>query len=231
MPFPSDPPREPATGIPEADELFQNANPNPERVGCPPREVIEELARHERAIDDPWFDHLAQCSPCYEEFQVLRAETEDRSFGRRMWIAAAAVALIAFFGWWLFRWTRTVEPERREARDDVPRQVVVATLDLRVYSPLRGEGPVPGQVALRVPRETSRLRVLLPVGAEPGRYDVEFRGGDGRALASAAGRASIVDFVTTLEADVDLGSLASGNYRLAMRHEQESWREYAVMLE
>lgn len=231
MPFPSDPPRKPATGIPEADELFRNANPNPERVGCPPREVLEELARHERAIDDPWFDHLAQCSPCYEEFQALRAEAGKLAFGRRMWMAAAVVALIAFFGWWLFRWTRTVEPERREARDDAPRQAVLATLELRGYSPLRGEGPVSGQVALRIPRETSRLRVLLPVGAEPGRYEVEFRGGNGRALVSATGDASIVDFVTTLEADLDLDALAAGSYRLALRHEQESWREYAVMLE
>lgn len=231
MPFPSDPPRRPAAGIPEADELFRNANPNPERVGCPPREVLEELARHDRAIDDPWFDHLAQCSPCYEEFQALRAEAEKRAFGRRMWIAAAAVVLIAFCGWWLFRWTRTVEPERREARDDTPRQVVVATVDLRGYSPLRGEGPVPGQVALRIPRETSRMRVLLPVGADPGNYEVEFRAGDGRTLVSTTGDASIVDFVTTLEADVDLGALAEGSYRLALRHEQESWREYAVTLE
>ena len=231
MPFPSDPPRKPATGIPEADELFRNANPNPERVGCPPREVLEELARHERTIDDPWFDHLAQCSPCYAEFQALRVEAEKRTFGRRMWIAAAAVALIAFCGWWLFRWTRAVEPERQEARDDVPPQAVVATLDLRGYSPLRGEGPVPGQKALRIPRETSRLRVLLPVGAEPGRYDVELRAGDGRPLVNVPGDASIVDFVTTLEADVDLAAVAAGSYRLALRHKQESWREYGVIVE
>lgn len=231
MPFPSDPPRKPATGIPEADELFRNANPNPERVGCPPREVLAVLARHERAIDDPWFDHLAQCSPCYEEFQALRVEAEKRAIGRRMWIAAAAVALITFCGWWLLRWTRTVEPERREARDDAPPQAVVATLDLRGYSPLRGEGPVPGQVALRIPLETSRLRVLLPVGAEPGSYEIEFRAENGQAVVSAAGEASIVDFVTTLEADVDLGALAGGSYRLALRHEQESWREYAVIVE
>lgn len=231
MPFPSDPPRKPATGIPEADELFRNANPNPKRVGCPPREVLEELARHDRAIDDPWFDHLAQCSPCYEEFQALRAEAEKRAFGRRMWMAAAAVALIAFCGWWLFRWTRTVEPERREARDDASRQAVVATLDLRGYSPLRGERPVPGQVALRIPRSASRLRVLLPVGAEPGGYDVELRAGDGRTLVSTTGDASIVDFMTTLEADVDLSGLAAESHRMALRHEQESWREYAVIVE
>ncbi len=231
MPFPSDPPRKPATGIPEADELFRNANPNPERVGCPPREVLEELTRHERTIDDPWFDHLAQCSPCYEEFQALHVEAEKRAFGRRMWIAAAAVALIAFCGWWLFRLTRTVEPERREARDDAPREVMMATLDLRGYSPLRGEGPIPGQVALLIPSETGRLRVLLPVGAEPGRYDVEFRAGDGRTLVSTTGDASILDFVTTLDADVDLAVLAAGSYRLALRHEQESWREYAVIIE
>lgn len=231
MPFPSDPPRKPASGIPEADELFRNANPNPERVGCPPREVLEELALHDRAIDDPWFDHLAQCSPCYDEFQALRAEAERRVFARRMWIAAATVALIAFCGWWLFRWTRTVEPERREARDDAPLQVVEATLDLRGYSPLRGEGQVPGQVALRIPRGTKRLRVLLPVGAEPGAYEIELRAGDGRAPVNATGEASIVDFVTTLDADVDLGTLAAGSYRLALRHEQESWREYAVVVE
>lgn len=231
MPLPFDKPRNPAGGYREADELFRNANPNPDRRGCPPREVLGELARHERPIGDPWFDHLGECSECYREFQELRARTVTETYGRRWWIAAAAVALVALCGWLLFRWTRSGEPERQEAGVPEPWETVVATLDLQRSSPLRGEGPPPTGGEVRIPRASSQLRILLPVGAEPGPYLVEIRGSGGTVLGRATGEAAIENFVTTLVAGVDLSQVTAGSYRLAIRHAEESWREYAVRIE
>ncbi len=231
MPFPSDPPRKPVSSIPEADELFRNASPNPDRLGCPPREVLEELARHERPINDSWLDHLAECSPCYQEFQTIRAQLEKRTFGRRLWIAAAAIAFVTLCGLWLFRWTRVGVPERREARAPGTGEVVVATLDLRRTSPLRGEGALPSEGVPVIPKGRTHLRILLPVGAEPGSYLVEIRGDGGTVMASASGEAMIVDFVTTLVVDVDTAGVEAGSHRLAIRHEEESWREYSVRVE
>jgi hypothetical protein len=73
----------------EIDEVFAGANPNPERIGCPSREVLVALARRERPIDDPAYDHLSECSPCYREVRGMqqaageRREGPDRVRGRR----------------------------------------------------------------------------------------------------------------------------------------------------
>lgn len=56
----------------EFDELFAHGNPNPGRIGCPSREVLEALARRERPIEDPAYEHVANCSPCFREFRALQ---------------------------------------------------------------------------------------------------------------------------------------------------------------
>ena len=58
----------------EFDELFGHGNPNPRRIGCPSRDVLEALARRERPIEDPAYEHVANCSPCYREFRALHQE-------------------------------------------------------------------------------------------------------------------------------------------------------------
>ena len=64
----------PTTFVPEneIDVVLGGANPNPERVGCPPQFVLTELARRERSISDPWYEHLSACSPCFREVRALQ---------------------------------------------------------------------------------------------------------------------------------------------------------------
>ena len=40
------------------DELLSRSYPNPERVGCPPYQVLMELGTRTRSLDDPWFEHI-----------------------------------------------------------------------------------------------------------------------------------------------------------------------------
>lgn len=56
----------------DIDEVLSRANPNPERIGCPSRETLIELARRTRLLGDPAYEHLLKCSPCYREFKVLK---------------------------------------------------------------------------------------------------------------------------------------------------------------
>ena len=56
----------------EIDLLFGRANPNPSREGCPPGDVLQALSRRERPIEDPGYEHLAKCSPCYREFRAFQ---------------------------------------------------------------------------------------------------------------------------------------------------------------
>lgn len=56
----------------ELDEAFRGANPNPTRQGCPSHDVLVALARRERPIEDPAYEHLLDCSPCYVEVRDMQ---------------------------------------------------------------------------------------------------------------------------------------------------------------
>ena len=73
MARPSQPPDLTALGFGhELDAVFRGANPNPTRQGCPPRDVLVALSRRERDMDDPAWDHLLECSPCYGEVRDMQ---------------------------------------------------------------------------------------------------------------------------------------------------------------
>jgi hypothetical protein len=65
---------DPPTFLPEneIDLVLGGANPNHERVGCPPQFVLSELARRERSMSDPWYEHIFECSPCFREVRALQ---------------------------------------------------------------------------------------------------------------------------------------------------------------
>ncbi len=59
------------------DEFFLEANPNPERVGCPPEDIMKLIAEGKLRADHPARAHLATCSECFAEFQSFRLEASD----------------------------------------------------------------------------------------------------------------------------------------------------------
>jgi hypothetical protein len=58
----------------EIDDILSNANPNPARTGCLSRLVLAKLAHRATSLNDPRWQHLLNCSPCYREFLELREE-------------------------------------------------------------------------------------------------------------------------------------------------------------
>jgi hypothetical protein len=56
----------------DVDEVLSNANPNPDRVGCPPKDTLIALARKALPLDHPGYEHMARCSPCYVEVRFLQ---------------------------------------------------------------------------------------------------------------------------------------------------------------
>src|SRR4051812_48047220 len=98
----------------EIDQVFGRANPNPDRVGCPARDVLVALARRQRPVADPAYDHLSRCSPCYLEVRGLQ-EAHAVTRRRRMltWAAAAALLLAtATIAWFVV--ARTVPNVRNQ---------------------------------------------------------------------------------------------------------------------
>lgn len=211
----------------ELDEVFRGANPNPTRQGCPSHDVLVALSRRERPIEDPAYEHLLDCSPCYVEVRDMQRAhlmaMHDRP-ARRWWIgAAAAAALIVAVGAWWFAAGRGAAPGEAGATMQV-------TLDLRPYSVTRSPTAPDAPPPLELPRGVVELTLLLPVGSEPGPYDVQLLDAEQRSLVSTQGTAAIRDFVTTLPATFDLSDVTAGNYRLAIRKIGDGWRLYPAFV-
>ena len=203
----------------EFDELFGRAYPNPDRVGCPSRADLIALARRQRPIGDPAYDHIKECSPCYLEGRAIQEADASR---RRIltWAAAAVLAMAAGTGGWML--TKRGDPVATE---------IHAELDLRPYAIMRGESQTADRPPLRVPRGRALLTLFLPTGSEPGLYDVEVRDTDALAKTSAHGEARQQNQVTVLAIIVSTGSLSPGAYQLAVRRAGDRWQEFPVRVE
>jgi hypothetical protein len=222
-----------ASWVDEFDEVLRTANPNPARVGCPTSDVLIAASRRERPLGDPAYEHLLKCSPCYSEFRALQKAGilgGGHTSGRTWWLgAAAAVLLLAAGAVWVVR-------QRAPAQQVVTRENVVTArelpteLDLRKYAVARSEQSTPERPPVSLPRGRLNLTILLPVGSEPGSYEVQILDSDLRSKASATGDAEIRDYVTTLRAIIELGSLAPGTYQLALRRQGEEWRLFPADL-
>jgi hypothetical protein len=230
MTRPSQPPDLEALGFgDELDEVLRGANPNPTRAGCPTHDVLVALSRKERPLEDPVSEHLLDCSPCYVEVRDMQQAhvmaAHDRP-SRRWWIgAAAAAALVVVVGTWWFAASRGAAPGSTES----PAATQV-TLDLRPYSVTRNPTASDAPPPLELPRGVVDLTLLLPVGSEPGPYDVQVLDSERRSLASTQGEATIRDFVTTLTATLDLRPLPAGGHLIAVRHQGDDWRVYPATL-
>jgi hypothetical protein len=104
------------------------------------------------------------------------------------------------------------------------------TLDLRPYSVTRSPTAPDAPPPLELPRGIVELTILLPVGSEPGPYDVRVFNAGQRSLAATQGDADIRDFITTLLATLDLRQVAPGDYDIAIRRSGDGWRIYPVLL-
>lgn len=214
----------------ELDLLFGRANPNPAREGCPSRDVLEALARRARPMEDPGYEHLAKCSPCFKEFRAVQqadvARTAAVRLRRRIAYAAAAVLAVAAVGSF-FVVQRSRGPAAGASTTGVEQS---AKLDLRPFAVTRNDQPTVEPGSLVLPRGRLNVIILLPVGYEPGEYEMQVLDAEFQVRASAKGTAAIRDFVTTLEASLDLSALSPGRYRLAVRRQGAEWRLFPTTL-
>jgi hypothetical protein len=209
----------------EVDLVFEGANPNPSRIGCPNRAVLVSLARRERAISDPAYAHLTQCSPCYQEFRALRAAEASRvpsCLVLKWTVAAAALLVLAVAGMWAARRTREHASGRSAVLQDAA--AVNTELDLRKYTVARSDNGSAAEPPVTLHSARLNLTILLPVGSEAGAYQVRVLDSNLRPRASGEGSATVVNYVTTLKVAIDLTSVSAGTYQLALRPPNQDWR-------
>ena len=194
--------------------------PNPERVGCPPSEVLKGMAsrRVPLAEAEKWLDHLGSCSPCYRDFSQFQKAHQLRRRRTVLAIAASILICASAAGWGLVRWHN---------RNEIAQ---VAVLDLRNRSATRGSEPNPEVKPLQVSREASRLGILLPLGSSEGEYDVRIATQSGESLVTAIGTAKLSSGVTTLRVMLRMSSVSPGTYILQIREVGLEWNSYPLTL-
>jgi hypothetical protein len=195
--------------------------PNPQRVGCPGPAVLRSIALHKLPLSeaDPWLDHLASCSPCFQEFAEIRKHTASQRKRTQMWLAAAAIVLLAVGGW---LWVRS-RPSGQTA--------AAVVLDLRGRAAARGDStPQTSQPPLDVPRKARTLNLELPIGSNEGAYDVALLNPTGVELFRTSATAKLEDHIVVLSADVDLAGVPPGSYYLGVRQPGLEWMRFPVRL-
>jgi hypothetical protein len=209
----------------EMDLLLGRAHPNPAREGCPPAEMLMRLARRELPIGDPAYDHIGKCSPCYQELRVIQQADAARLAAavkrKRLAYAAAAVLVLAMAGSWFALRQTTGTGGTAVSTTGVEQG---ARLDLRPFAVTRGDERTKEPEALALSRARLKATILLPVGSEPGEYEVQILDADLKPRASSTGSATLVNYVTTLETTLDTTALPPGSYQLAVRRQGEDWR-------
>ena len=136
-----------------------------------------------------------------------------------MWLAAAAMVLLAFAGW---LWVRS--------RPSGPTAAVVI-LDLRGRAAVRGENPPEtSQPALEVPRNARSLNLELPIGSNEGTYDVALLDPSGAELFRASAMAKLEDHIVVLRANVALAGISPGSYFLGVRQPGLEWTRFSIRL-
>jgi hypothetical protein len=235
----------------ELRETLRRNHPNPHRVNCMASERLAALARGELDPSDPAYDHVLECSPCYEETVALSEQFKAERAGAaaQKWrtigltAIAAAAAILAFAMYWNLRTPSTgsvPSPEPVATRPAAPispppdpdSDVVSGVVNLQIASVTRGESSDSERGLQKLPRKRMKLRLYLPVGMEEGSYDVRLRPAEGGpAKVELSGVAHMEDGLAVLRVQPDLTNLAPGRYTLDVRQKNRSWRSTAVSLE
>ena len=207
--------------------------PNPERHDCPGSEVLRELANRPRPTRDAGWDHVTHCSPCYREFLDLRARVKQerelerrRKLRRRALIAATPIVLVGcvLAG---YEFLHNVG-----AGSSASGRYETASLDLKDLSAARGEGVAAAEKKPRVLHATRLdLTILLPLGSEPGQYEVQVLKNADEPLVTAAGEARVEHGATVLRTKLDLSQQKPGMFFLGVRQPPSDWTYCPVRIE
>lgn len=219
------------------DALRRTAYPNPERIGCPAPEVFEALKRREIAFDDPVWQHIERCSPCYCEFanirkEIFRQERKSNSANRFRLAAGLAVAIALGSGAYLWQHRSPTDQGSNTGRIGA-QSGEAAVLNFEDGSELRGAGEPETQTLTpqHLRRNQLRLTVFLPLGSPSGKYELEMVSADQKIAWHETGTATIKDGLTSVSVSGDLRQLVAGKYAFRFRRPDETWREKSVLVQ
>ena len=183
------------------------------------RALIEASHTLGRKITDEWRTRAAETQG--EFFEKLQARARDRQEAakrryRRLAPVAAVAAVVAIVaGVWLH------QQSSHNSRD--------LTVDLSHWVRARGAEQQPNEQPVQLERARLHLTIRLPIGEEPGEYQVALWRGESTVVQGRS-PGNLESQITTLHLQFDCSSLRSGAYVLAIRQDERAWEEYPAVV-
>jgi hypothetical protein len=211
----------------QLQESILTEYPNPNRVGCPGEPVVRGLAQRylDRTVqDEPSWQHVTRCSPCYREFLDARAEMKGAADSRRRVRVGLGLALagVIFGGVAIYvsRGSGLNHPGRLQ-NAEVGWQV--QRVDLSKYAPTRStDAGQQDQTVIRLRPVPTDLVIELPFGSGRGEYEVQVGRGE-EILTSGKGR----ETSGLIEIHIDLSN-ARGAQWIRVRRQGSGWQPLAL---
>ena len=183
------------------------------------RALIEASRTLGGKLNEEWHSRATQGEERF--FDDLQARVLDRPRGFRILYRKLApiaiIVLAAGIVGGLWHYHRQTQKSPEDLR-----------IDLSHWVRLRGvEQPV--QQPVRLKRARLNVTILLPVGEEPGQYQVAIQR-DGKVIVQGQGEGKFENGITTVHAYLDCSDLKLGPYILFIRADQQSWEDYPAVV-
>jgi hypothetical protein len=231
-----------------AKKNAKSAFPNPNRTGCPSPSVLRAMAHRDKPMNpaDLPISHVANCSPCFREYSRQRRNAKiirtvqvtagSLIVGGILWVAVILVLNhTRRSGLPSVSRQQNVEPASPSSvpPPSPPPQVAVPiamTVDLAPFSPTRGEEPMPAK-HIQLPPKWIRASFLMPIGSEPGEYDVRLLRSDNEVVLKTRTVAGLDDGITSFQVELHLEELSQNQLKLMIRPAGLGWRTFPVSVE
>jgi len=218
------------------ESAFLEAFPNPERIGCPSKDILYRISRQDLPVDHPAVDHLAQCSPCFRDVRLLQTKRAQSNTRASMAVATSLVAGITAGVMYLALrppWRGQSGLDHPQPKSATSNDLLVMVLNFNSEAAVRGESdnaPQRGGELQRLRRKNLTVRVYLPLGMEAGHYDVALAQERGPQRLETSGTAQIQDGLAVLTITSDFSKLPAVSYHFNYRLSGATWRTQDVVL-
>jgi hypothetical protein len=108
---------------------------------------------------------------------------------------------------------------------------LAVTVDLASFSATRGDASDGTKEKVHLPQRLLRVDFRLPLGMEPGEYEIRLQDSKGTVFIDKRAQGRINNGITSVDMDIDLAATSRGSLTLLIRPPGLDWRRFPVVVE